>query len=146
MEQREVVCTVCILLVNTVYSPCGALDPCAKVTTEKQRRKRPDTVRSVVGWIIEALIWRREREGRDGLNSAPKTGCNTSNMHRHAANTHIQRHTHKRLVRGHVNGVAQPGRQTGPHRSLLCPEFHSVTHQTQKNERPETQLTCCYSY
>lgn len=49
MEQREVVCTVCILLVNTVYSPCGALDPCAKVTTEKQRRKRPDTVRSVVG-------------------------------------------------------------------------------------------------
>lgn len=49
MEQREVVCTVCILLVNPVYTPCGVLDPCAKVTTEKQRRKRPDTVRSVVG-------------------------------------------------------------------------------------------------
>lgn len=113
MEQREVVCTVCILLVNPVYTPCGVLDPCAKVTTEKQRRKRPDTVRSVVGWIIEGLIWRREREGRDGLNSAPKTGCNTSDIHRHAENTHIQRHTHKRLVRGHVNGVAQSDSQAG---------------------------------
>lgn len=64
MEQREVVCTVCILLVNPVYTPCGVLDPCAKVTTEKQRRKRPDTVRSV-----ELLrVWYGGEKGREEMD------------------------------------------------------------------------------
>jgi len=40
----------------------------------------------------------------------------------------------------------QAGRETGPHRSLLCPDSHIKTHQAQKNERPETKPTCCYSY
>lgn len=45
-----------------------------------------------------------------GLNCALKTGCSTSNIHRHMKNTHT--HTNAgRLVWGRVNGVTQTDRQ-----------------------------------
>lgn len=78
-----------------------------------------------------------------------KTGCNTSSICRHMENTHIQTRTQMLGALCEdmlMQSPSQTSRRTGPHRSLLCPDSHDETHKAQPNERPETKLTCFYSY
>ena len=78
------------------------------------------------------------------MNCALKTGRNTSNVHRHMANTHIETHALEgwapRVEDMLMESPSQTVRQTGPHRSLLGPDSQE-THQAQRDERPESRLT-----
>lgn len=65
-------------------------------------------------------------EGRDGLNRALKTGCSTSNTDTCTTHTHSDTNTQlPGALREDVlmESPRQTGRETGPHRSLLCPDF-----------------------